>query len=97
MHEGRKNVVFSKGEEVLDRMMASDFVEIVVGEREGKVVATLTIYFLPRVRLGGMQVVFEDILVTKELRGKGIGRDCGINFWLRVYPDSTITRLSSCS
>jgi len=73
LHNEKGNVVPSEGAVIFDEIMNNVHVTIFVGEQNGIIVATLTSYVLPRIRLGGYFAFFEDVLVAKEYRGSGIG------------------------
>lgn len=68
------NLVFNPGDKIFERMIADKNIIIIVGEKDKKIVAALTIYLLPRIRLGGYFAFFEDVLVAKDFRNKGVGR-----------------------
>lgn len=46
---------------------------IAVGLLNGRIVATATVYLLPRIRLGGYFAMCESIVVARDLRKQGIG------------------------
>ncbi len=61
------------GAELFQATVSSDASFIVIGERNGTIVATLTVYVLPHIRLGGHFALLESVVVTASLRGMGIG------------------------
>lgn len=79
INEHRGNKVLEEGPEIFDEMLTNKNITIIVGEINKHIVATVTIYILPRVRLWGSFALFEDVLVAKEYRGQGIGKQL-INF-----------------
>jgi GNAT superfamily N-acetyltransferase len=74
LHGGHGNPVMEEGVEIFDQMLQSESIKIIGGFRDEVLVTTLTMYFLPRIRSGGYVVIFEDVLVTPEERGAGVGK-----------------------
>lgn len=74
LHSETGNSVHTQGAAMFDKLIGADNFCVFIGEQHGVIVATLTVYILPRIRLGGYFALFEDILVTQDLRGQGIGK-----------------------
>lgn len=55
-------------------MLEDENTTIIIGKRGEKIISIVTIYLLPRIRLGGYFAIIEDVLVDKEERGKGYGK-----------------------
>lgn len=56
-----------------DSLLKRDDVKIFVAEDQGKIVGVADIFIHPIMRRGYHQVHIEDFVVTRKLRGKGIG------------------------
>lgn len=67
------NVVKEKGSEYFDNILSNKDVLLIVGKKNNTVIATTTVYLLPRIRKAGYFAIIEDVLVNKDQRGQGIG------------------------
>lgn len=67
------NTVLSEGKLTFDQILNQNWITVIVAEQNKKIIATVTLYFLPRIRLSGRFVIFEDVLVAKSRRGMGVG------------------------
>ena len=60
---------------IFDEMTAQGNVHIVVGELKGELIAALTIAIVPNLTYAGRPwSVIENVVVTRRLRGKGVGK-----------------------
>jgi GNAT superfamily N-acetyltransferase len=73
LHGGSKSLIPSESERIFQEMIENKTVTILVGEQDQRLVATVTLYFLSRIRTGGTIVIFEDVLVAPDVRGMGVG------------------------
>lgn len=74
LHGGSTNIVKTEGGVIFDQMLAADWITTFVGEKDGQLVATVTIYLLPRIRAGGIWAILEDVLIAPAYRGQGVGK-----------------------
>lgn len=61
------------GEELFRNTISSDSSYLIIGEKDGRIVATATVYILPRIRLGGYFALLESVMVTRDFRRAGVG------------------------
>jgi len=74
LHGGNSNPVMTSGESIFHKILKDKNFDIVVGQNGKKIISTLTIYRLPRIRQGGYFAIIEDVLVDKKYRDKGYGK-----------------------
>ncbi len=61
---------------ILDAIVASDAFEVLVGTRDGRVVATCYLNVIPNLTRGGASyAVIENVVVDAALRGTGLGQE----------------------
>jgi len=75
VHPEKQAVDLVAAAEVFSTILTEPNVKIILGKIAEQVVATVTLFYLPRVRAGGYVVILEDVLVKKELRGQGVGSE----------------------
>ena len=73
LHGKTGEIVLTQGNALFDQLISEPNTKVLVGKLENEIVATVTLYYLPRIRTGGYVVMFEDVLVKKDYRGQGIG------------------------
>lgn len=73
VHPGTPSPFSGNGRDLFNQTIDSTNSYIVVGILDDRIVATATVYLLPRIRLGGYFAMGESIVVSHDLRGQGIG------------------------
>jgi len=73
VHPGAPSPFSDNGKDLFLQTINSITSYIVIGVLDDRIVATATVYLLPRIRLGGYFALCESIVVSHTLRGQGIG------------------------
>lgn len=61
------------GSKLFDDLISDDKFKIFVAEEDGKIIGTATLFLYPILRRGQYRGQLEELIVTKSIRGKGIG------------------------
>lgn len=61
------------GGPIVDEILKRNDTKIFVAELDGKLIGLITFYILPNIRHGSHRGHIEDVVVSKNMRGKGIG------------------------
>jgi GNAT superfamily N-acetyltransferase len=62
-----------KQRRLFDRMLGDDNVELFIADEGGRLVGFADVLLLPILQTGAVEAKIEDLFVTDELRGKGVG------------------------
>lgn len=71
--EGDADEAQRVGSEIFEEVVSRKDTKVFVAEEGGRLVGLITFYILPEIRHGGYRGHIEEFVVSKELRGQGIG------------------------
>lgn len=62
-----------KVSEYFEKVLTRNDIYLLVAEDDGALIGMLTMYVVPSIKHGSERAIIEDVLVTQDLRNKGIG------------------------